>query len=326
MAGLSSSTYASLWVEHRFASLAHWMDALLGRADFTPEQALTNTPGVDPRLVPKVPMHGEDIDANLMLQLSKLGLKHGKLITKESHPELMDAWKTMSTRAGYKQPPQLIIVESKTVNAMTVSPEEVVMTTGLLKRLDMREVCAVLGHELGHATLDHKRPRVAASVIFGGLGAMVGHTLWERGAKLSKSGSSQLTTLVDEVALAGIGATLGGVAANQISVRPTEMQADLRGAAISGDPLGLVSALEKLESSRGRNPLRSALAYLRSGYPTTGERIASLKRVAAELPLVQLQPSVESHGAPKGEQPTPQIHHAVMGTRVVAPDTSLSLN
>jgi Zn-dependent protease with chaperone function len=162
-----------------FSSVTRWVNGLLGHHDFSPEETLAEAKNIDPRLVPKVPMQSADIDANLMLELSKMGMKRGRLVSAQSHPELMQAWQVMSARAGLKKAPQLIIVESKIINAMTVSPEEVVVTTALLKKLDLRETCAVLGHELGHATSDHKRPRIAAMAVFGILGALVAHKAWQ---------------------------------------------------------------------------------------------------------------------------------------------------
>lgn len=284
MAFDTGSTKLALWSSNLFHSLTENVRALLGMNKFTPEETLAEAQNVDPRLVPKVPMQSADIDTNLLLELSKIGMKHGKLVTEASHPELMQSWKIMSARAGLKKAPQLIIVESKTINAMTVSPEEVVMTTGLLKKLDLREVCAVLGHELGHAMSDHKRPRIAATVLFGSAGAYAGQRMFSKMNVAKLEAKSRLLPYIAELLSLSVGASLGAVVANQVSVKPTELQADLKGAEISGDPEGLISALRKLEASRTRSPLTNALAHLHSGYPSTEQRIHNLQTVAKHMP------------------------------------------
>lgn len=290
------SSRLGLKLSATFTSLFDQVKSLLGLHHFTPEIALSETKNIDPRLVPRVPMSGADIDTNLSLELSKMGMKHGKLVTAESHPELMQVWKIMSQRAGFTHAPQLIIVESSIINAMTVSPEEVVVTTGLLKKLDLREVCAVLGHELGHAVSAHKEPRIAANILFGGGGAWAGYKVWEkfRQPRLLPT-SSKLGTIAEELIFVSLGGTIGSMFGNHIAVKPTEFQADLKGAAISGDPLGLVSALNKLESTRGRNSFRALFGYLQSGYPTTEQRIENLKRFASQLPPPALEQAVTLH-------------------------------
>ncbi len=324
---LDPYTKLGLWSGNVLGSITNWVQSLLGHSSFTPEVSLAEAKGIDPRLVPKVPMQSSDIDTNLLIELSKLGMKHGKLVSEQSHPELMGSWKVMSARAGFKHPPQLIIVESKTINAMTVSPEEVVMTTGLLKKLDLREVCAVLGHELGHAASDHKRPRIAATVAFGGAGAYAGHKVWEdfgKPAYLKRRPGAQHSELALSLVSMSIGSMLGGMVANQVSVKPTELQADLRGAAISGDPMGLVSALQKLESSRTRSPITNALAHLQSGYPTTHQRIENLKRVAVQMPVhpAGMPVAVFNSDLPPlkapATQPSPQVSSISADVRVGA--------
>lgn len=332
---LEPTSKFAMWTGNAFGAATRWVQTLLGETRFTPEETLADAKNIDPRLVPKAPMQSSDIDTNLLIELSKLGMKHGKLVSDQSHPELMEAWRTMSARAGFKRPPQLIIVESKVINAMTVSPEEVVLTTGLLKKLDLREVCAVLGHELGHAASDHKRPRIAATVAFGGAGAYAGHKLWEDFGErpyLQKRPNAHASNYALGLASIFVGSTLGGVVANQVSVKPTELQADLRGAAISGDPLGLVSALRKLEASRERSPLTHMLAHLQSGYPSTKQRIANLERVAAQMPIHPVQSSVTvlAEAAPAVvalAQPTPQVTSITPDVRVgtdLTPQASLS--
>ena len=306
-------------------AVSRWAQQLFARADFSPEEALANAPGIDPRLVPRVKMSANDIDVHLLNELGKLGLKRGKLMTAESHPELMQAWQTMSQRAGLKQAPQLILVESKTINALTVTPEEMVVTTGLLKTLNLREVTAVLGHELGHGISDHHRPRLIARVGLGSLGALGAHTLAQRFGLQKWNRNSVLMTAVDEAAVLGVGAMVGTVVANQATVRPTELDADRKGAAISGDPQGLANALRKLGSHQGRNPVLNFFMHLKSGYPAVETRIEKLEEIARTMAATP-QPVARPQAQP-AVQPSSQVTGVMASERLGTPvEPSLGIN
>ena len=312
MALVPHSSPLKLWTDSAVSTVSRWLQGITGHRDFSPEEALAETPGVDPRLLPRTAMTAENIDVNLLSELGKLGFKRGKLITEKSHPELMQAWQAMSARAGLDKPPQLILTESKTVNALTVSPEEVVVSTGLFKLLNLREVTAVLGHELGHENSKHTQPRILANAVLGGAGALLGDRYarrggigamlqtWVKGEGKFKDflnwkfgAEAKPVSLLGTVAYIGIGAFTGHILANQLTVRPTELQADEKGAAISGDPQGLIDALRKLDASRPKKPVETFFSYVQSGYPSTQKRIENLERIASQRP------------APLGPQPLP---------------------
>lgn len=328
------STRTSLWTENLWANANHWLQAVLGHQDFSPEEARIDAPNVDPRLIPRIKIDANDIDVHLLGELSKMGLKRGKLMTAESNPELIAAFEIMSKRAGLAKPPQLILTESKTVNALTVTPEEVVVTTGLLKILDLREVTAVLGHELGHAASDHQTPRIVANVAFGSAGAMGAYMLAEKHGMHGWSKDSALMHALDEAAVLAAGATVGGAVANQLSVRPTELDADAKGARISGDPLGLASALRKLDASRGHHPVRTFFAHLMSGYPTITSRIETLEAMAKTMPEKSLPPVLSLVGqaeapaaqGPEKTRPVYQVHAVTAGERLAEPSPDLAIS
>ncbi len=100
-------------------ALASGWQSLMGMfstPDFSPEAALAETPGIDPRFLPRVPMHAANIDMSVLAKLGTMGLKHGKEITAQTHPELYHVWSAMSARAGLKRVPQLILAEIAIVN------------------------------------------------------------------------------------------------------------------------------------------------------------------------------------------------------------------
>lgn len=303
------------------------MKGLLGHHDFSPEETLAEAKNVDPHLVPRAPMSNADIDVHLLNELGKLGLKRGKLITPQSHPELMEKWHFLCQRAGMKKPPQLILVESKAPNALTVTPEEVVVTTGLFKMLNLREVSAVLGHELGHEVSDHKRPRILATSIFGGAGAIGGHYLGQRLGVRKWSKGSVLAQAADELFFLLAGGAVGSVVANNVAVRPTELDADAKGAQISGDPEALISALQKLQGAHSEKTFLSRLAQLRSGYPSTETRIERLREIASRMhsagaPVVQLPTT----STPPIATPGHAINSATPPARLEQAPPELALN
>lgn len=289
-------------VENLFATAWSQLQGLFGYSDFSPEESLAHTPGIDPRFIPRVPMSNANLDVNMLSQLGKLGIKRGKEVTAQTHPEFHAAWVELSRRAGLNPPPQMIIAESKVVNALTVSREEVVVTTGLLKRLNMREACAVLGHELGHATSDHTTPRIVANVALVLPGAIAGESFARAGGFaglalkhtqlkgtahkaatwLAEKRSSTVGTFGNYLYIAA-GLLLGMTAANQLTVRPTELDADRKGARISGDPEGLISALNKLEQGHDKKALH-LISWIHSGYPSTEHRISELRKISASMP------------------------------------------
>lgn len=294
--------------------VAQWVDraadhlsGLFGRgaeALVAPKVA-DNTGYLDARLAPRAPMNNDNLDVYVLAELGKMGMKRGKEITAQSHPELYQAWQIMSQRAGLKHVPQLILVESEVLNAASLHKQDAVaITSALMKKLDLREVCAVMGHELGHESSDHSTPRIAASALLVGGGMLAGDVVADKGgiratlkpealpkgrlrdmiAKIAKPTTRKLL-LMEKASYILLGGLAGSVAARQVSVHPTEMDADRKGAILSGDPQGLILALEKLEMAHRDGELVHALKFLKSGYPSTKHRIAALEQIAAHSAL-----------------------------------------
>lgn len=347
MAITPSISTIGMWAQSLMQGAFESVKGLLGYgeySDFSPEEVLKKTKNIDPRFIAQAPMSNANLDVHTLSQLGSIGLKRGREITAQSHPELYIAFAAMSVRAGLKHPPQLILAESKTVNALTVSPSEMVVTTGLLKLLDLREVSAVLGHELGHGTSDHTTPRLLATGLFAGGGALIGDRLAYNGglgslmnhdvpnpSRLRRFGTWLLgrgerpLSLIDSAISIFVGIALGSILANQVSVRPTELDADRKGASISGDPEGLISALQKLESTRKAGPISSFIAHLRSGYPSTQNRISRLRDMVQAGPVTSMAAPVADVApvsvASVGVSPTALITGAALAERVGAPVT-----
>lgn len=332
MALMPTSSRFMLSAENAMSSLWQRVQAAFGQVDFSPEQSLAETPGIDPNFIPQVPMSNANLDMNTLVQLGRMGLKRGKEITAQTHPRLYHDWAAMSARAGMAKPPQLILVESTMVNAITLSRDEVAVTTEMLKLLNLREVNAVLGHELGHGSSDHSTPRALALVLLGGAGVIAGNVFGRIGGigrfidhtkpnpsfirKAAKwlfgDGVDQSSVLASEIYM-GVGGAAGSIAASNLTVRPTELDADRKGAMISGDPEGLISALQKLEQSRHAGPVARVVGQIVSGYPSTETRIARL-RTMTNTPHPEAAPVLAV-----ATQPTPQVSAVTADARVAVP-------
>lgn len=342
MAFAHTSTLLVMRAQSALAGMWESLQGMLGYgqySDFSPEEMLAKTPNIDPRFIAKAPMSNANLDVHTLDQLGKIGLKRGKEITAHSHPELYHAWAQMSARAGLKHPPQLILCESKTVNALTISPQEVCVTTGLLKILNLREVNAVLGHELGHVTSNHTAPRVVALAAFGLPGAIAGDVVAARiltpsvtekhaptfGQRIRYSlatGHSGLLRAMLQFGAIFTGAYAGQVAAHYAAYRPTEFDADRKGAHISGDPEGLISALSKLEGTHKSNSILRSVGQLLSSHPSTSARINRLRTIAQTTPEVPAAPVADVAPmavAVTGSSPTSLITGAALAERVGAP-------
>ncbi len=273
---------------------------------------LLTASNIDPHFIPRVPMRADTIDAGLLTKLAAKSMKHGKEITAETHPEFYAAWVELSKRAGLVPPPQLILAESNVVNALTMTKQEVVITTGMIRTLNMRELTAVLGHELGHVTSKRKFPDLdnlkllsVPLAVAGGIFAYSGGfaqllksdaanaNALQKAANWLVEKRNPLMTALGCILYAAAGAAIGTgmaiagkIAVKQVLVRPSELEADHNGALISGDPEGLISALGKLEAARSPRPIDNYIKWLKSGYPSAQHRIEKLRQLEQTMPLM----------------------------------------
>lgn len=209
-----------------------------------------------------------------------LALNGARELPRHVWPELHGMLEQLARRAGLPTP-RLYLIDSPTPNAFATgrSPERaaVAVTRGLLERLSQRELAGVLAHELMHVKHRDTLLMTIAATLAGVIAHVAQLVFWWGGALLrSDDGDDEGGGLASLglLLVAPIVATLLQLAIS----RSREFDADAGAAELTGDPLGLASALEGLEADNRALPLdRSpATAHLFIVSPLSGGGVLSL--------------------------------------------------
>src|SRR5699024_3224013 len=155
---------------------------------------------------------------------------------------------------------------SDTPNAFATgrNPEHaaVAATTGLLRMMTRDELRGVLAHELAHVRHRDTLIGAVAATVAGAITMVANMAQWAMlfgafGGRTNDQGPGLLGGLAMMI-LAPIAAALIQMAIS----RSRDFAADQGGAEIAGSPLGLASALRKLEQANRAQPLRGAAAHV----------------------------------------------------------------
>lgn len=205
-----------------------------------------------------------------------------------SAPGLHRLVQTLAERAGLEHAPVLYLWQDRTLNAMAIRDGDqhgIVLSQGLLNRLDERELAGVLAHEIGHIRnrdLGLFRLISAARGIVQAMAQVGWLLLLIQLPYLLFSGGGSLLPLI----VLMWGAPLILMLLERTLLRTREYAADLAAAEITGDPLGLAAALNGIEQARSQwwnifMPMGvKREATLWDSHPATAERIRELKRLS----------------------------------------------
>ncbi|MCU7917671.1 MAG: M48 family metalloprotease [Candidatus Thiodiazotropha sp. (ex Dulcina madagascariensis)] len=208
-------------------------------------------------------------------------------------PALYQLVAQLSQRAGLAAAPSLFYLPSDVMNAFTTGTRKeaaIALSDGLLRRMQWRELAGVLAHELIHVANQDTRLMAFADLTsrITGFLSIVGQLLLLINLPLLFFG--QATLPWQPILLMLAAPTLSALAQLALS-RNREYEADLGAAELTGDPLGLASALNKLESPRHRlierllhpGPRIPDPSLLRS-HPPTEERVQRLLALTHQTP------------------------------------------
>lgn len=226
-----------------------------------------------------------------------LSLYRAKPVSPEQAPGLYRMVEELALRADIPTP-RVYIIPSRAPNAFATgrSPKNsaVAVTEGLLELLSHEEIKGVLSHEISHIKNRDTLIATIAATLAGAimfLARMLQWSLFFLGGSRDERRDGGLG-LIFAAILAPIAALLIQMAIS----RSREYKADESGAIISGNPLYLASALEKLHLYSRRIPLEAephtshmfivsplsseSIMSLFSTHPPITKRIERLRRMA----------------------------------------------
>jgi heat shock protein HtpX len=213
-------------------------------------------------------------------------------------PEFVGLVRELSTRAGLPMP-RVFLMDNPQPNAFATgrNPEHaaVAATTGLLDMLSPRELAGVIGHELTHIKNRDTLTMTVTATIAGAISMLAQFGGLFGGRRDSEGNRRGGLAALLAIFLAPLAAMLVQMAIS----RTREYSADRGSAQLSGDPLGLVSALGKLDNAARQienppaqqnpataplfivNPLSGVrMDNLFATHPSTENRIAALEELA----------------------------------------------
>ena len=222
-----------------------------------------------------------------------------KPIKRSDNQELYRVVENLSITAGLPTP-KIYVIQSAAMNAFATGRDpnhsSVAVTTGLLEKLDKKELEGVIAHELSHIGNYDIRLMMIVVALFGVIMLMNRYWLYGgmRGGGRRRGGGGgklQLILLLLGLLLVILGPIFAMMIRMAIS-RKREFLADASGALLTRYPEGLASALEKISGDHQQlqfatqgtahlfiaNPFKAkSFSKLFSTHPPVEERVKALR-------------------------------------------------
>ena len=229
----------------------------------------------------------------------------GREVTPEEAPNLHAIVDRLCALADMPKP-KVAIADSDVPNAFATgrSPQRAVVcaTTGIMRRLDERELEGVLAHELSHVA--HRDVTVMTLASFVGVlaGFLTRMAFYSGmfGGRRNDNGGAPVVLVITLVSLVVYALSF---LLTRVLSRYRELAADRAGAFLTGQPSALASALTKISGEMGRIPTRDlrqaepfnaffftpavapgfSISSLFSTHPSLEKRLDQLSRISADL-------------------------------------------
>jgi heat shock protein HtpX len=222
-------------------------------------------------------------------------------------PELHATVAELAGRGGLPMP-RVYVIDNPQPNAFATGRDPahaaVAVTTGLLAALGPRELEGVIAHELAHVKNRDTLLMTITATVAGAIGMLANFAFF-----FGRGGQRNNPLGVVGVLAVAILAPLAAMLVQMAISRGREYEADRMGARLTGDPLGLASALERIVGMASRidnldaernpatahlfivNPLHAArVDGLFTTHPSTANRVARLREMAAAMDQVRRGP------------------------------------
>jgi heat shock protein HtpX len=252
-------------------------------------------------LIPMLFVVGLNVVAYFFSDKMAIAATRAKPVEEHELPQVYSVVRNLTARTGMPMP-RIYLIESLQPNAFATgrNPKHaaVAVTTGILQMLNTGELEGVLAHELAHVSNRDILISSIAAMMAGALTIFARMAFWFGGGSRSRENPLGAIIGLASLILAPIAAMLIRTAIS----RTREFQADHTGAEITGSPLQLASALEKISAGTERipmainpatsqlfieNPLKAVrgqgLMSLLSTHPPVEDRIRRLTEMAQGL-------------------------------------------
>jgi heat shock protein HtpX len=231
-----------------------------------------------------------------------LSMQNAQPIGPQDAPRLHEMTAMLAQRAGLPMPALYVIHEDQPnafATGRSPSSAAVAVNTGLLNLMPENEVAGVIAHELAHIKNRDTLIMTVTASVAGAISMLANFGMIFGGANRDRNSSPfGPIGMILMLVLAPIAAAIVQMAVS----RSREYEADRVGAEITGDPLALAGALQRLEyqahaivNQRAEatpamahmfiiNPLSGArMDNLFSTHPRTANRVAALEQLAARM-------------------------------------------